>query len=126
MARIKGTDTPMDVVVKMVDGNPGATSVCMRLIQEGNAIDPGSSLGGLNIILMLDTFEVYGSRIWMLYKDVCGEDIVKTTAVIRAHQLGIITRAALNHAIDNYGRGIDVDELLVKVKEALPAFGKGE
>ena len=58
----------------------------------------------------------------MLYKDVCKEDIVKTVAMLRANQLGILQKDKLIHAIDNYGNGINVDELHTQVKDQLPSF----
>jgi hypothetical protein len=71
----------------------------------------------------MDTHGVYGHRIWMLYKDVCGENIENMLAVLRACQLGIITDQTMNHAIDNYGDGLDVPAILGKVKEQLTEFG---
>ena len=111
-----------EAVMVMCDGNPGALSVLMRLMTEGQTIDPDSAFGGFGCLLDLDREGVYGPRIWMLYKDVCGEDIVKTCAMLRANQLGLLRASEMNHAIDNRGDGVDVDALLAKVKERLPRF----
>lgn len=73
---------------------------------------------------MMDTLGIYGSRIWMLYKDVCGEDLVKTIAILRSYQLGFLNEVELNFAIDNYGRGVDVDRLMEKVTDHLTNFNK--
>ena len=70
-----------------------------------------------------DTFEIYEEKIWMLYKDVCGENLVNTLGVLRACQLGIISQAELKHAIESYGDGIDVEDLLIKVRAELQNFG---
>ena len=120
------TDTVPDVVLKMTGGNPGALRVCMEVMQEGEKIDPDSALGGLGTLLTLDTCKIYEHRIWMLYKDVCSEDLVKMFAVMRSWQLGFLSQDKLDHAIDNYGDGIDVDELEQQVRARLPAFGKQE
>jgi hypothetical protein len=120
--RITGTDTIQDIVVKMSEGNPGAISVMVQLIESSPIVDPQALMGGLGSLLSLDTLNIYGSRIWMLYKDVCGQDIAKTIGLLRAWQLGIVTQSNLNHAIDNYGEGIDVDDTLSKVVEQLPEF----
>lgn len=53
---------------------------------------------------------------------VCGQDIVKTHAVLRAQQLGLVSAAAVAHATDNRGAGIDVDALVAAVRERLPNF----
>lgn len=121
-SRIQLTDTPQSAVMKMSEGNPGALTVCARMFREGGQIDPDSFAGGLGSILSMDTIRIYGSRIWMLYKDVCGEDLRVTCAVLRAHQLGYLMEADLNHAIDNYGEGIDVPALVAKVEARLPNF----
>jgi len=120
--RIELTDSITDVISKMSDGNPGAITVCIRLLNETEKVDPDSALRGLGAILSLDTFNIHGSRIWMLFKDVCKEDIVKTIAILRACQLGFLKVALLNHAIDNYGNGIDIESLHKQVKARLPNF----
>ena len=120
--KLELTDTPQDMIIKLSEGNPGAMTICTRLLNEGAKIDPDSALGGYSNLLDLDTLNIYGGRIWMLYKDVCKEDIVKTVAMLRANQLGILQKDKLIHAIDNYGNGINVDELHTQVKDRLPSF----
>lgn len=120
--RIKLYDTGSSAIVKLADGNPGATVVCMEMLKKGKDIDPDYVMGGLGMLLMLDTFGIYGSRIWMLYKDVCKQDIVKTIAVLRAGQMGMLGDEALQHAIDNRGDGIDIDDLHKQVRQRLPKF----
>jgi hypothetical protein len=121
--RITLDKTIIDNLTAMAEGNPGAITVLMRMYTEGTAIDPDSLLGSLGAIMLLDTFRVYGHRIWMLYKDVCGEDITHTIAVLRACQMGIIPQSQVDTAIDNRGQGIDVEEVFKLLKEQLPAFG---
>ena len=121
--RIEMTDTVVDVIIKLVEGNPGAVKVCTEMIKCGESIDPDSVWGGIGNLLSLDTHRIYGSRIWMLYKDVCGEDLTNTVGILRALQLGFLKEDVLQHAIDNYGEGIDVDLLISKVKALLPRFG---
>lgn len=120
--RIGLQDTTMDAVVKLAEGNPGAATVCMQILDKGGDIDPDWMFGGLSILLSLDTYNIYGPRIWMLYKDVCKQDLVKTIASLRACQMGLFPIEKLQHAIDNYGEGVDVDELHRMVKERLPRF----
>jgi hypothetical protein len=75
-------------------------------------------------ILRMDTLGIYGARLWLLHKDVCGEDLVATIGLIRANQLGMLGPDSLNHAIDNRGNGVDVPIILENVRERLPAFGQ--
>ncbi|MFA5558174.1 MAG: hypothetical protein WDA59_01760 [Methanofastidiosum sp.] len=125
MPRVTLQDNFMDVMYKMSEGNPGAVSVLMQLYKEVPNIDPQNIMGGIGAILDLDTLGVYGPRIWMLYKDVCGEDIAKTNWMLRAWQLGIISEDELNKRIDNYGRD-GVDGIIEKVMTQLSYYGEGK
>lgn len=120
--RIKLDDTAMSATIKLSEGNPGALTVCIEILEKGEDIDPDHILGGLGILLIFDSLAIYGSRIWMLYKDVCKQDIVKTVAVLRAAQLGILYEDKLQHAVDNYGEGIDIEDIHKKVRQRLPRF----
>jgi len=126
MTKLDLNDSVEDIIIKMSEGNPGAISVCMMMYTKGGAIDPDALFGGLGGVLSLDSLGIYGSKIWMLFKDVCKQDLVKTSAMLRAWQLGFVPKATLLHAIDNYGAGIDTDALLAQVQERLPAFGQTE
>ena len=125
MTKLQLQDTMVDVVSKMSEGNFGAIRVCTELMEADARIDPDAMLAGIGPLLGLDTLGIYGSRIWMLYKDVCGEDITNTLAVLRAHQLGQLDTTTLMYAIDNYGDGIDCVAVLTGVQERLPRFGAG-
>ena len=120
--RIELTDDGLSATQKLSEGNPGAMNVCINMLNNSEKIDPDAALGGIGCLLSLDTHGIYGSSIWMLYKDVCGEDIVKTLAVLRSVQLGFLNEKKLIHAIENRGAGIVVDDLYKLVKERLPAF----
>lgn len=126
MSRIELADSTMSMILKMVEGNPGATTACLDLMSKSPAIDPDSAMGEFSTILMLDTYEIYGPRIWMFYSDVCGRDCKKVIALIRAVQLGLMSLQTLQHAIDNRGDGIDHNSVLAMVQEQLPNFGKNE
>ena len=117
--RICIEDNTISAIMKLAEGNPGALNVCMNIIESGPEIDP---IGGLGPLLSMDTLGIYGSRIWMLYKDVCGEDLPKTLAILRAWQLGFLEKGALLHAIDNCGEGIDIEKMVAAVCERLPEF----
>ena len=123
-SKIGLNDTVQDTLIKLSEGNPGALSVCMQIMAKGSQIDPDAFGGGLLMLLSLDDLGIYGSRIWMLYKDVCGTDLTDTLGVLRGHQLGFITSGTLNHAIDNRGDGLDIEDVVSKVRERLPDFGK--
>lgn len=121
-SRIGLQDTVQSAVMKLSEGNPGALTACMEMVMTLPQVDPQDIFGGLSALLSLDTNRIYGPRIWMLYKDVCGQNASKAIGLLRARQLGIIYDKELNHAIDNYGAGLDLETVLNQVKERLPQF----
>lgn len=131
-SRIDLKDDLVTIMSKMSDGNPGALTVLMRLMKESQKIDPDAAMGPFAHILDLDSFEIYGSHIWIMYKDICGEDIVNFITMLRVIQMGILHRYKLINAINDIEKHIfdkpkafDIPELLVKLKEQLPNFAKG-
>lgn len=124
--RLSLNDTLPDAVMKMAGGNLGAMSVGMALLQREVKIDPDSVMAPMASLMCMDMYHIYAENIWMLYKDVCREDLVKMVAILRAVQLGFIPVAILTHAIRNYGDGVDIDDLELQVKARLPRFGMKE
>ena len=125
MSRIEMNDSVLDIFVKMGEGNPGAMTALMQLIGDAKT-DPDSAFGGFGAILLLDSFEIYGTDIYVLWSDICDRDIVKTQAVLRACQLGLLPSNTLKdacHRQDYSGRSmIPVADLYDKVKAELPNF----
>lgn len=126
MSKINLTDSTTDIVVKMSGGNPGAMDVIMKLLTQGNNIDSNDIMGGLGKILLLDTYGIYGTDIYVLYNDICDRNLSKMVAVIRATQMGLFSSHILKDACsrqDYSGRKlIPIDELCEKIKERLPLF----
>lgn len=115
--------TTTDVCLALCDGNPGAATVCGLVLNNAKDIDPQSALGGLGVIMGFDTMEIYGSDIWVLYKDVCGENLVHMLAVLRAAQLGQITQSSVKNYIREQ-KAMDCDAILKGVMERLPQFNR--
>ena len=128
MTRIKLDDTLQDSIIKLCEGNPGALTVCARLCQEGGKIDPGDWLLGAGKLLSLDTLGIYGSSIWLLYKDICGQDLAKMVAVLRGWQLGFVSGDKIAAAIETARAPslvittIDPGAIMAKVQLRPPAF----
>jgi len=126
--RIQLTDSTMDIIVKMSEGNPGAMNVLMQMIKDGGAIDPDDFMGGIGAVLALDSHGIYGTDIYILNNDICDRDLTKMLAVLRSCQLGYFNGDLLADACNRQDRSgkalIPVDELCDKVKERLPNFGK--
>lgn len=124
MSKIDLKDNMQNVVIKLCMGNVGALQVCMDIFKQAKIIDPYGALGGLGVLLSLDDMEIYGSHIWILYKDICKQNLVDMLAVLRAKQLGYIYAESIKHAILNRGQGVDVKNCYVQVKKRLPNFAK--
>ena len=122
MTKLTLEDTMQTALMKLSEGNPGALTALMDVLNNAAQIDPDSVGGGGMVILQLDDLGIYGPRIWMLYEDVCGHSVRRMMGVLRAVQLGIIGAEVLQKAIDNRGDGLDMVATLEAVKAQLPAF----
>lgn len=96
----------------------------MQMMEHGAKVDPQSFMGGMGAILSLDTHGIYEERIWMLYKDLCQEDIIKTFACLRGCQLGFISEQQLSNAINGDRDAVVVDDVLKRVKDRLDQFDR--
>lgn len=124
MSRIKLQDNAITAMMKMADGNPGAATALMETIQSKADVD--SAFGGFGSILNLDSLEIYGTDIYVLWSDICKKNTVHMIAVLRATQLGLFSRNVLKDACsrqDYSGASmIPVQELYNKVRKELPNF----
>lgn len=73
----------MDMMMVMSEGNPGALTVLMQMMQ-----DPRSIMD----ILLLDSLDIRGSKIWMLYSDSCGKNVGKFNRTLMALRGGAYTQ----------------------------------
>ena len=77
MNRLSLLDDGQTILMKMSDGNQGCLSFLMMVI-ERESIDVFCE-----IVLKLDSAELYGSLIYMLWNDCCDRDTQKTIRMIR-------------------------------------------
>lgn len=129
MSRIILSDSVAIAVGKMSDGNPGAVSAMMDILEKHDAIDPDAAFGGLGAILALDTNEIYGSDIYILYSDKCGRDVRKMLMIMRATQLGFFSHEKLKEMAHDQMRSVNLTdeewtELDKQVCERLENFAK--
>jgi hypothetical protein len=116
----------LTAITKISGRNPGALRVCAEMVKWGTEIDPnGLPFGSL---LILDSLHIYGPRVWLLYKDICRENLVTTMACLRGWQLGIVNQKDLIRAVDNAESGnrahnLDLPAILAAVRERLGNFG---
>lgn len=116
--------TALEAVMVFSEGNPGAVSVLARALKETPSIDPDCMFGGLGTIMGLDNLDIYGSKIWILYKDVCDENLSRMIGLLRANQLGHVTDQQFRELMSE---GFRADRSLInayleEVTKQLPAF----
>ena len=110
MSRITLQDTLMDVLVKMAEGNPGAITAMMDILDKHDAIDPQAVMGGLGAIMLFDTLEIYGSSIYIIWNDKCGKDVRKLLVLQRACQLGFMPDSKLKEMAADQMREVDLTD----------------
>lgn len=88
--KISLTDKPMEIIIKMSDGNPGVAAAIMDIVENHQGIDPQSALGWLGPVMDFDAMGIYGTDIYVLYSDKCNKDVRQLIMLMRARQLGFI------------------------------------
>lgn len=125
--RLDLSDNLQDAIIKFADGNPGAINALLILCTQSPSIDPDSAFGPFSPLMSLDNLDVYGSDVYILLKDVCGNSPAAVLALLRAHQLGFVTEATIKQMIADgqYRRspapGV-IDEYMKQVRIRLPNF----
>lgn len=75
--------TPMDVMLTMAEGNPGAISAMTSLMEDGPQ--------GIFDVLHLDDMNMRGPQVWVAYKDFCGGNTKIFREKIRARDKEMIS-----------------------------------
>ena len=127
MTIITGSDSVMDVVVKMSKGNPGAAVTLAEILTMAPIIDPENMLGGLGTILFFDSCGIYGTDIYVLWNDQCDRNTRELIMLMRAVQFGYFSERKLQAIAGDQMRSNlltqeEMDELNGKVMEFLPTF----
>lgn len=125
MASIDLNDTVTEVLVKMAQGNPGALSCCIDLMRRNAEIDPENAFGPYGSMLLLDQENIRGVSLYILWNDICGRDTRDLVMLVRAAQLGFLSReklAELAQDVPGQRNTFDYSEVDAKVCERLKQF----
>lgn len=130
--RIELTDSMMDIMTKMTEGNPGAMTALMELATASPKVDPQSAFSNFGLAgpaLSFDTHGIYGTEIYILWSDKCGRDARKTLMLLRAVQLGFLSESKLQAMAADQTRQVDLTaeewkDIDSKVCEQLENFQK--
>lgn len=127
--RIRPNSTVAQTLVDLAEDDMSAVLVLSELYRSGE-IDPDSVMGGLGALMLFDRLGLYGPAITTLYKSLCDSSPVRTLAVLRATQLGLVDGERVRAAVDwkRTGEGppatLDVDQILADVRGRLKNFAR--
>lgn len=131
MARINiFEDDIIKCVTKLCEGNPGAASCLCRLLEITFANPIELPINGAQALLQLDKCGIYGTDIYVLWKDICECDFVKVLELLTAVYLNLLNPFILGDACsrqDRSGKNLfDVEQVVRNVKTFFPDFEKLE
>jgi len=129
MPKISLNDNLVEAITKMSDGNPGAMNAMIKLQEDAPKIDPQNPFGPFGPILSLDSYEIYGTDIYILFNDKCGSDSRKMMLLLRGTQLGKLSEAKLKEMAADQMYKVNLteeewEELDTQVCEQLEEFQK--
>lgn len=103
-------------VAALAENDEVAEAVLYLAAYIAGTLDPENLQAFWGPLLLLDQLGIYGARIWNLY-EACGHKTSTVIGVLHATELGIISREALEAAIDHQGTGLKVDQALHALSE---------
>ena len=92
MGKIKEDMSVKDVIITMSEGNPGALTCMMQMLQ----LDPMA----LQDILYFDSMEIYGPKIYMLWNDCCKRDMIKFKDTIKYLRSGSVSKDEIHENLN--------------------------
>ena len=126
-------DSLKDILMKMTLGNPGSVYCLMELVTRTSDIDKSKNkfqdIRNMEYLKELVDLNIVGTDIDALYKDICGKDLPSVIAVLKAVQLGLISKEVIQDACsrrDNTGvRMLDAETYYYRIK-AVDSFFDGD
>lgn len=101
----------LDSILSLTNGDEDSSRVCVLAIEfELRTRFSGDSV--YRSLYLLDALHVHDADIYLLYKEVCHENIKHMIALLNATYSGFVTQKALQHAIAHHGEGIDLNFVL--------------
>ena len=116
MSKIQLTDSTIEILDKMSEGNPGAISILTTLLFKETTHEMVDSV--MHIILPLDTLGIYGSKLYMLWTDACDKNTDKVKKVIELWRIGKLTKEEIHENLNQgYAKPFDQVEEFFKKKD---------
>lgn len=102
-----------EMVLVMSEGNPGAVMVLVDML---------SDFTGMLDILMLDSMDIRGSRLYKLNNDCCGRDLKKFRRTLMMMRDGVFTQEQIYSNLDRCYALPFIDDS-IKI-EGVPPYGE--
>lgn len=98
----------MEAIVTLCDGNPGAISVCLSIMANMPVLFPRAftELSPTFVPEIFNEAEFYGRDIFLLWKQICTEDLAMVVAFALAMHHGLIEPKELRTECDNLHGGL--------------------
>ena len=111
--KLTANTSAMDMFMIMSEGNPGALNVLMQMMN-----DPRDFMD----ILLCDSLDIRGSKLYMLNNDCCGRDINKFRRTLMMLRSGVFTDKQIHQNLE-LAYAIPFIDDNIKI-EGVPPYGK--
>lgn len=112
MHKVSLGDSLMSGIVKMSEGNPGATEFFTEVVTH----DYVGGIPGVVMLMRLDELGIYGDKANTLWNDCCGRDMWVVETMLRNYQNDMITAREIQAHVE---AGIPF-QYLVPMEEMFP------
>ena len=111
--KLTGNMSTMDMIMTMCEGNPGAMQVIMQMMS-----DPRSFMD----ILLCDSLDIRGSKLYMLHNDCCGRNTDKFNRTLMMLRCGVYSQEEIQGNLGLVRAMPFIDDSIVI--EGVPPYGK--
>lgn len=103
----------MDMIMTMCEGNPGALNVVMQMINDAR---------GFVDILLCDSLDIRGTKLYMLFSDCCDMNIDKFHRTLLMFKGGVFSEEQIQANLDlTYAIPFIDDSIVI---DGVPPYGK--
>jgi len=124
MGRIKSSMDLLEMIEAVSGGTPGTIAVISGILQDFHKLDPENLLDLPGYLFIMDTFGIYDGNLWNIHSRLCEMEIVKTIAILRGLQLGILSSDQLERILKSKVETINFSVLITQIRSKLGRFAE--
>lgn len=110
MAKITQSDDLESAILKLACGVGAAMEILAKTVNEEPNSESETKISGIDYLLLLDKLEIYGTGIYILYKDKCHGDLGRLQLLLRAAQQGVYPASKLQELAADQFNQVSVSE----------------